>query len=97
MLISELISATGGDEEAGAEGAVEGGDEGGAELRGEGLEALVVLLEDGRTELVAVGLALADGGLALGNARAGGKLGVTPVGVDATLSGHAWSTPYLLS
>jgi len=135
--------------------AIAAGDEGGAELRGEGLEALVVFLEDGRAELVIVGLALAEaakappavgdavnenglvgaggleivlegadgfleiggifafkdgvaggdavaeavvanGGLALGSARNGGKLSVTPVGVDLTLVGHVWSTPYLL-
>ncbi len=39
---------------------------------------------------------VADSDLALG-ARAGGKLGVAPVGVDGTLTGHVWSTPYLLS
>ena len=34
-----------------------------------------------------------DGGLTLGGAGAGGKLGVAPIGVNATLAGHVWSTP----
>jgi hypothetical protein len=135
---------------------VAAGNVGGAEVRGEGLEALVVLLEGVGAEVVVVGFALAeaaeappgvgdavdqealvgagglevvfegaegflegggilagedgeaggeavlegveaDGGLALGGARSGGKQSVTPIGVDATRIGHSRSpfTSYL--